>query len=85
MLKVPAAPALITHYMIDKRRGGLFKAACQSRQEPDPPACPAEQPRLDKIMAQDQPVAFELWQPCSLRKGPGPDDRVVTPVIAFRL
>ena len=83
MLKVALAPAPVSQHMVDQGLRGFLVAPPDAGQEADAPAGAAQKTRLDEIVGHDQPVALEVGQACARRKGGGPDDCVVAPVVAF--
>ena len=88
VLQVAPAPALIAQGIVDQVAWGFLKAARHAGQEPHTPARPAQETRLDEIVAEDQFVteeARDAGQPGGGGKGACPDDGVVTPIISFGL
>src|SRR3984957_6164098 len=87
MLEVALEPAPVALGEVDDRRRALLVVALDSRSEPDLPAGPSHQRRLDEVMAQDAPAegpaSRELGQGAVPDERRQADDGVVPPVVGL--
>jgi hypothetical protein len=88
VLQIALAPAAVAHQHVRQRRWAFLVTAAQPRRHVDGPATATKQRGLHEIMAEHSP--FERLAAAKMRQAGmagercGPDDGVVSPVVAFR-
>ena len=86
VLEIALRPAAIANRVVDDRRGEFLIAAVDHHHM-HRPATPAQQRRLDHIVALDQPTerrrTGKIGQPAAFGEGTGADDRIMPPEISL--
>ena len=88
VLQIALAPAAIADRDVGQRGWTLLVAAGDGGHHMDRPTSTAEQRRFHKIVAEDMTserlAAGQRREPGGIGEGAGPNDGVMSPVIAFR-